>query len=101
MTDFSRCGQSPRFLVLGSCRHELLLDLAAVAGPSRSAEELLRDSTMHIVEIALTVGFQTQAHLTTVFKHLVGCTHAAGGRSTGTSGSDDSNWLDQQHEWRP
>jgi AraC family transcriptional regulator len=76
-----------------------LLDLAAVAGLSRMhfasqfrkatgmrpheylltrrvrrAEELLRDGTMPIVEIALTVGFQTQAHFTTVFKRLVGCT---------------------------
>jgi AraC-like DNA-binding protein len=76
-----------------------LLDLAAVAGLSRMhfasqfrmatglrphefllrrrvrhAEELLRNSRMAIVEIALTVGFQTQAHFTTVFKRFVGCT---------------------------
>jgi len=76
-----------------------LLDLAAVAGLSRMhfasqfrmatglrphefvlrrrvqrAEELLRDSRMAIVEIALTVGFQTQAHFTTVFKRFAGCT---------------------------
>jgi AraC family transcriptional regulator len=76
-----------------------LMDLAAVAGLSRMhfasqfraatglrpheyllrrrirrAEELLRNSTMAIVEIALTVGFQTQAHFTTVFKRFVGCT---------------------------
>jgi AraC-like DNA-binding protein len=76
-----------------------LADLAAVAGLSRMhfasqfraatglrpheyllrrrirrAEELLRNSTMAIVEIALTVGFQTQAHFTTVFKRFVGCT---------------------------
>ena len=76
-----------------------LVDLAAVAGLSRMhfasqfrmatglrphefllrrrvrrAEELLRDSTMTIVEIALTVGFQTQAHFTTVFKRFVGST---------------------------
>jgi AraC family transcriptional regulator len=75
-----------------------LVDLAAVAGLSRMhfasqfraatglrphefllrrrvrrAEELLRDSSMTIVEIALTVGFQTQAHFTTVFKRFVGC----------------------------
>lgn len=37
------------------------------------AEELLRSSTMPIVEIAMTVGFQTQAHLTTVFKRFTGC----------------------------
>jgi AraC family transcriptional regulator len=76
-----------------------LMDLAAVAGLSRMhfasqfrmatglrphefllrrrirrAEELLRNSRMAIVEIALTVGFQTQAHFTTVFKRYVGCT---------------------------
>ncbi|WP_024506527.1 AraC family transcriptional regulator [Bradyrhizobium sp. ARR65] len=76
-----------------------LVDLAAVAGLSRMhfasqfraatglrpheyvlrrrihrAEELLLRSTMPIVEIALTVGFQTQAHFTTVFKRFVGHT---------------------------
>jgi AraC family transcriptional regulator len=76
-----------------------LLDLAAVAGLSRMhfasqfrsatgcrpheyllrrriqcAEELLRQSTMTLVEIALAVGFQTQAHFTTVFKRFVGDT---------------------------
>ena len=76
-----------------------LLDLAAVAGLSRmhfasqfrmatglrphefvlrrrvrQAEELLRNSRMAIVEVALTVGFQTQAHFTTVFKRFAGCT---------------------------
>jgi AraC family transcriptional regulator len=76
-----------------------LFDLAAVAGLSRMhfasqfrqatgqrphefllrrriqrAEELMKDTAMSIVEIALTVGFQTQAHFTTVFKRFVGCT---------------------------
>jgi AraC-like DNA-binding protein len=76
-----------------------LLDLAVVAGLSRMhfasqfraatglrpheyllkrrvehAEELLRQSTMTLVDIALTVGFQTQAHFTTVFKRFVGDT---------------------------
>lgn len=74
-----------------------LSDLAAVAGLSRMhfasqfrtatglrphefllrrrvqrAERLLRESAIPIVEIALTVGFQTQAHFTTVFKRFVG-----------------------------
>ncbi len=40
----------------------------------RRAEELLLGSAMPIVEIALTVGFQTQAHFTTVFKRFVGYT---------------------------
>ena len=76
-----------------------LSDLAAVAGLSRMhfasqfrtatglrphefllrrriqrAEELLRNTTMPIVEIPLRVGFQTQAHLTTVLKRFAGCT---------------------------
>jgi AraC family transcriptional regulator len=76
-----------------------LLDLAAVAGLSRMhfacqfrvatgfrpheyllrrriqrAEELLRQSTMTLCEIAMIVGFQTQAHFTTVFKRIVGDT---------------------------
>ena len=76
-----------------------LLDMAAVAGLSRMhfasqfraatglrphefllrrrirrSGELLRTSPMTIVEIALTVGFQTQAHFTTVFKRFAGCT---------------------------
>jgi AraC family transcriptional regulator len=40
----------------------------------RRAEELLKNTAMPIAEIALAVGFQTQAHLTTVFKRFVGCT---------------------------
>ena len=76
-----------------------LLDLAAVAGLSRMhfasqfraatgfrpheyllrrriqrAEELLRQPTMTLVEIALSVGFQTQAHFSTVFKRFAGDT---------------------------
>jgi AraC family transcriptional regulator len=76
-----------------------LLDLAAVAGLSRMhfasqfrvatglrphefllrrrirrSEELLRSSSMEIIEIALSVGFQTQAHFSTVFKRFVGFT---------------------------
>lgn len=38
------------------------------------AEELLLSTTMPIVEIALAVGFQTQAHFTTVFTRFVGDT---------------------------
>jgi AraC-like DNA-binding protein len=74
-----------------------LSDLAAIAGLSRMhfaaqfraamnlrpheyllrrrikrAKELLQNSTMTLVEISLTVGFQTQAHFTTVFKRFVG-----------------------------
>jgi AraC family transcriptional regulator len=78
-----------------------LSDLAAVAGLSRMhfasqfriatglrpheyllrqrihrADELLRHTTMTIVEVALGVGFQTQAHFTTVFKRIAGSTPA-------------------------
>jgi AraC family transcriptional regulator len=40
----------------------------------RRAEELMRDTTTTIMEVALTVGFQTQAHFTTVFKRFTGHT---------------------------
>lgn len=76
-----------------------LQDLAAVAGLSRMhfaaqfraavgmrphqylmkrrierAEELLKQAEVSLVEVALTVGFQTQAHFTTVFKRFAGDT---------------------------
>lgn len=38
------------------------------------AQELLRESTTEILEVALAVGFRTQAHFTTVFKRFVGST---------------------------
>ena len=38
------------------------------------AEQLLKNTTTPIVEIALTTGFQTQAHFTTIFKRFVGST---------------------------
>jgi AraC family transcriptional regulator len=38
----------------------------------RRSKELLRTSPMAIVEIAFAVGFQTQAHFTTVFKRFAG-----------------------------
>ncbi|MGM4902801.1 helix-turn-helix domain-containing protein [Tardiphaga sp. 866_E4_N2_1] len=40
----------------------------------RYAEELLKQATIPIVEVALTVGFQSQAHFTTVFKRIAGTT---------------------------
>jgi AraC family transcriptional regulator len=49
--------------------HEFLLKRRV-----RRAEELLRDTSTSIVEISLIVGFQTQAHFTTVFKRFTGCT---------------------------
>jgi AraC family transcriptional regulator len=38
------------------------------------AEELLKQSGISLVDVALTVGFQTQAHFTTVFKRFAGDT---------------------------
>jgi AraC family transcriptional regulator len=49
--------------------HEFLLQRRI-----RRAAELMGDTTMPIMEIALAVGFQTQAHFTTVFKRFSGCT---------------------------
>lgn len=81
------------------CRKIVLADLAAAAGLSRMhfaaqfraatgckpheyilrhriqrSKDLLRDSGMPIVEIALTVGFQSQAHFTTTFRRFTGDT---------------------------
>jgi AraC-like DNA-binding protein len=36
--------------------------------------ELLRNTRLRLVEVALSVGFQTQPHFTTVFKRIVGQT---------------------------
>jgi len=36
------------------------------------AQEMLLSTTMPLVEVALSVGFQTQAHFTTVFRRLLG-----------------------------
>jgi AraC-like DNA-binding protein len=38
------------------------------------AEELLKEAEVELVDVALTVGFQTQAHFTTVFKRFAGNT---------------------------
>ncbi|MGJ4943884.1 helix-turn-helix domain-containing protein [Bradyrhizobium sp. HKCCYLS1011] len=38
------------------------------------AQELLKRADISLVDVALTVGFQTQAHFTTVFKRFVGDT---------------------------
>src|SRR5262249_12523918 len=38
------------------------------------AEELLKQAQVSLVDVALTVGFQTQAHFTTVFKRFAGDT---------------------------
>jgi len=38
----------------------------------RRAQELLLDSRISLLEVALSVGFQTQAHFSTVFKRIAG-----------------------------
>lgn len=40
----------------------------------KHAKAMLLDPNRSIVDIALSVGFQTQAHFTTIFKRVVGCT---------------------------
>lgn len=66
----SRMHFASQFRVATGLRpHEFLLQRRI-----RRAAELMKDSTMPIMEIALTVGFQTQAHFTTVFKRFTGCT---------------------------
>jgi AraC family transcriptional regulator len=66
----SRMHFASQFRVATGLRpHEFLLQRRI-----RRAAELMRDTTMPIMEIALTVGFQTQAHFTTVFKRFTGCT---------------------------
>jgi AraC family transcriptional regulator len=66
----SRMHFASQFRVATGLRpHEFLLQRRI-----RRAEQLMSDTTMTIMEIALTVGFQTQAHFTTVFKRFAGCT---------------------------
>jgi AraC-like DNA-binding protein len=38
------------------------------------AQEIILNSDLSLVETSLSVGFQTQAHFTTVFKKIVGQT---------------------------
>jgi AraC family transcriptional regulator len=66
----SRMHFASQFRVATGLRpHEFLLQRRI-----RRAAELMRDTTMTIMEITFTVGFQTQAHFTTVFKRFAGCT---------------------------
>lgn len=54
------------------------------------AKELLIGTSTSLVEIALTVGFQTQAHFTTVFKRFVGDTPCRWRSERLASGADDA-----------
>jgi len=66
----SRMHFASQFRVATGLRpHEFLLQRRI-----RRAAELMRDTTMTIMEITFAVGFQTQAHFTTVFKRYAGCT---------------------------
>ncbi|MFT0879110.1 MULTISPECIES: helix-turn-helix transcriptional regulator [Rhodopseudomonas] len=51
--------------------HQYLLQRRIAA-----AQELLLDANQPIIQIAIQVGFQTQAHFTTVFKKITGVTPA-------------------------
>jgi AraC family transcriptional regulator len=50
------------------------------------AQELLRDPSLALADIALCVGFQNQAHFTTVFKRFTGATPHRWRRSTPVAG---------------
>lgn len=54
---------------VGMRPHEYLLKRRIEA-----AEQLLKQAEVSLVDVALTVGFQTQAHFTTVFKRFAGDT---------------------------
>jgi|SRR5579859_1569399 len=54
---------------IGLSPHEYLLRRRI-----REAQRMLLDSRLTLADIALSVGFQTQAHFTTVFKRFVGDT---------------------------
>jgi len=55
------------------------------------AQEMLRDRSLALVDIALCVGFQTQAHFTTVFKRFTGVTPHRWRRSTPVSSFKDGS----------
>lgn len=57
------------FRATGSTPHQYLLKQRVSA-----AQDMLRATDKSIVDIALSVGFSTQAHFTTVFKRIVGQT---------------------------
>jgi AraC-like DNA-binding protein len=54
------------------------------------AQEMLRHRSLALVDIALCVGFQTQAHFTTVFKRFTGVTPHCWRRSTLVSSFRDA-----------
>jgi AraC family transcriptional regulator len=64
----SRTHFTAQFRLATSCRpHDFIL-LQRI----KAAERLLLQTSRELLDIALTVGFQTQAHFSTVFKRIVG-----------------------------
>ena len=55
------------------------------------AQQFLRDPSLALADIALSVGFQNQAHFTTVFKRFSGATPHRWRRSTQVSGFRDGS----------
>ena len=55
------------------------------------AQELLRDPSLALADIALCVGFQNQAHFTTVFKRFTGATPHRWRRWTPVAGFRDGS----------
>ena len=51
------------------------------------AQQMLRDTAEPLVRIALTVGFQSHAHFSTVFKRFVEPRLSVAGRQSGGDGS--------------
>lgn len=56
-------------IATGQRPHDLLLRCRI-----ETAQELLAETDQRVIDIAMAVGFQTQAHFTTVFRRLVGDT---------------------------
>jgi AraC-like DNA-binding protein len=56
--------------------------------------ELLRNSELALVEVALSVGFQAQAHFTTVFRRFVGQTPYRWRRLSADAGNRGSETVD-------
>ena len=68
----SRSYLAAQFRAATGCRpHEYVLEQRV-----EQAKAMLAESGTPIIEVALAVGFQTQAHFSTVFKRLAGMTPA-------------------------
>jgi AraC family transcriptional regulator len=63
------------------------------------AQELLLATATPVVEIALSVGFQTQSHFTTVFKRFTGQPPLAWRQSQPRPAAGEPQQLRHHHEW--